>query len=102
MPEAPVPDRPNIHSNASPGPKGPCGHADVLIRTMGGEGLGLQRLIQGVTGGTRCFWLARFVPPCFASSPTGTTSTTGHRNDRSKLNSVSSRGLPPDNFRPVA
>ena len=102
MPEAPVPDRPNIHSNAFPGPKGPCGHADVLIRTMGGEGLGLQRSIQGVTGGTRCFRLARFVPPCFASSPTGTTSTTGHRNDRSKLNSVSSRGVPPDNFRSVA
>jgi hypothetical protein len=30
MPVAPVPDRPNIHSNASPGLKGPCGHADVL------------------------------------------------------------------------
>jgi hypothetical protein len=54
MPEAPVPDRPNIHSNASPGLRGPRGHANVLIRTMRREGLGLQRLIQGVTGGTRC------------------------------------------------
>jgi hypothetical protein len=34
MAEAPVPDRPNIHSNASPGLKDPWGHADVLTQTM--------------------------------------------------------------------
>jgi len=37
MAEAPVPDRPNIHSNAIPWLKGPGVHADVLIRTVRGE-----------------------------------------------------------------
>jgi hypothetical protein len=38
MAGAPVPDRPNIHSNASPWLKVPV-HADVLIRTRRGEAL---------------------------------------------------------------
>jgi hypothetical protein len=37
MAGAPVPDRPDIHSNASPWLKGPRGHVNVLIRTMRGE-----------------------------------------------------------------
>ena len=43
MAEAPGPDRPNIHSNASPGLKDPWGHADVLIQTMRGEGTDSRR-----------------------------------------------------------
>ena len=37
MAEAPVPDRPNVHINASHGLRSLV-HADVLIQTMKGEG----------------------------------------------------------------